>query len=35
MVGGSAFVPLGLDALVLAAWLGVTLAISARFFRWQ
>ncbi len=35
MVGGSAFVPLGVDALVLTAWLGVTLLISARFFRWQ
>lgn len=35
MVGGAPFVPLGLDALVLAGWLLVTLAISARFFRWQ
>ena len=35
MVGGTPFVPLGLDALVLAGWLAVTLGISARFFRWQ
>jgi ABC-2 type transport system permease protein len=35
MVGGTPFVPLGVDALVLAGWLVVTLAISARFFRWQ
>jgi ABC-2 type transport system permease protein len=35
MVGGSAFAPLGVDGLVLAGWLAVTLLISARFFRWQ
>lgn len=35
MVGGTPFQPLGVDALVLAGWLVVTLAISARFFRWQ
>jgi ABC-2 type transport system permease protein len=35
MVGGSAFAPLGVDALVLAGWLAVTMLISARFFRWQ
>lgn len=35
MVGGTAFAPLGLDALVLAGWLVVTLGLSARFFRWQ
>ncbi len=35
MVGGTPFAPLGLDALILAGWLAVTLAISARFFRWQ
>lgn len=35
MVGGTPFAPLGLDALVLAGWLVVTLAVSARFFRWQ
>jgi ABC-2 type transport system permease protein len=35
MVGGTPFAPLGVDALVLAGWLVVTLAISARYFRWQ
>lgn len=35
MVGGSPFQPLPIDALVLAGWLVVTLAISARYFRWQ
>ncbi len=35
MVGGTPFAPLGVDALVLAGWLVVSLAISARFFRWQ
>jgi ABC-2 type transport system permease protein len=35
MVGGTPFAPLGLDALILAGWLVVTLGISARFFRWQ
>jgi ABC-2 type transport system permease protein len=35
MVGGTPFQPLGVDALVLAGWLVVSLGISARFFRWQ
>jgi ABC-2 type transport system permease protein len=35
MVGGTAFQPLPVDALVLGGWLVVTLGISARFFRWQ
>jgi ABC-2 type transport system permease protein len=35
MVGGTPFAPLEVDALVLGGWLVVTLAISARFFRWQ
>lgn len=35
MVGGAPFAPLGVDALVLGGWLVVTMAISARFFRWQ
>ena len=35
MVGGAPFMPLGVDALVLAGWLVVTLGVSARFFRWQ
>lgn len=35
MVGGTPFAPIGLDALVLAGWLVVTLGISARYFRWQ
>jgi ABC-2 type transport system permease protein len=35
MVGGTPFVPLSVDFAVLAGWLLVTLAISARFFRWQ
>lgn len=35
MVGGTPFVPLGVDALVLGGWLVVCLGISARFFRWQ
>ena len=35
MVGGAPFAPLAVDALVLGGWLVVTLAISARFFRWQ
>ncbi len=35
MVGGTPFAPLGVDALVLGGWLVVSLAISARFFRWQ
>lgn len=35
MVGGTPFVPLGVDVAILAGWLVVCLAISARFFRWQ
>jgi len=35
MVGGAPFVPLSVDFAVLGGWLLVTLAISARFFRWQ
>jgi ABC-2 type transport system permease protein len=35
MVGGSAYVPLQVDVIVLAAWLVVSFLISARFFRWQ
>jgi ABC-2 type transport system permease protein len=35
MVGGTPFQPLPIDAIVLGAWLVVTLGISARFFRWQ
>lgn len=35
MVGGAPFVPLGVDVAVLAGWLAVCFAISARFFRWQ
>jgi len=35
MVGGAPFMPLGVDALVLAGWLAVTLGVSARYFRWQ
>jgi ABC-2 type transport system permease protein len=35
MVGGTPFVPLGVDLLVLLGWLAGCLAISARFFRWQ
>jgi ABC-2 type transport system permease protein len=35
MVGGAPFAPLPIDALVLGGWLVVTLAVSARFFRWQ
>lgn len=35
MVGGTPFAPIGVDALVLVGWLVVTLAVSARFFRWQ
>lgn len=35
MVGGVPFVPLALALAVLAGWLVVCLAISARFFRWQ
>lgn len=35
MVGGIAYAPLAVDALVLAGWLVVSFLISARFFRWQ
>jgi ABC-2 type transport system permease protein len=35
MVGGSAYAPLGVDVLVLGAWLVGCSLISARFFRWQ
>lgn len=35
MVGGTPFASLPVDALVLGGWLVVTLAISARFFRWE
>jgi len=35
MVGGSAYVPLQVDVLVLSAWLVGSFLISARFFRWQ
>jgi ABC-2 type transport system permease protein len=35
MVGGAPYAPLGLDVLVLGAWLAVCMLISARFFRWQ
>ncbi|MBX3030534.1 MAG: ABC transporter permease [Chloroflexi bacterium] len=35
MVGGTPFVPLWLDALVLAGWLVVCFLISARWFRWE
>jgi ABC-2 type transport system permease protein len=35
MVGGTPFVPLGVDMAILGGWLVVCLGISARFFRWQ
>jgi ABC-2 type transport system permease protein len=35
MVGGVAYASLGFDALVLAGWLVISFAVSARFFRWQ
>ncbi len=35
MVGGTPFVPLGVDVLVLGGWLLASFAVSARFFRWQ
>nr|MBA2254732.1 ABC transporter permease [Chloroflexota bacterium] len=35
MVGGTPYVALGIDVAVLAVWLVVSFAISARFFRWQ
>jgi ABC-2 type transport system permease protein len=35
MVGGSAFAPLWLCALVLVGWLAICFAIASRTFRWQ
>lgn len=35
MVGGAAYASLGVDALVLGAWMVISFLISARFFRWQ
>jgi len=35
MVGGAAYAPLPVDALVLGIWLAVCFLLSARFFRWQ
>ena len=35
MVGGSAYAPLPVDALVLGGWLVVSFLVAARFFRWQ
>jgi ABC-2 type transport system permease protein len=35
MVGGAAFAPLSVCALVLVAWLVVCFAIASRTFRWQ
>jgi ABC-2 type transport system permease protein len=35
MVGGAAFAPLWVCALVLAGWLVGCFAIAARKFRWQ
>jgi ABC-2 type transport system permease protein len=35
MVGGAAYVPLELGLLVLAGWLIVSTAITARYFRWH
>jgi len=35
MVGGSAYAPLPIDALVLGIWLAASFLLSARFFRWQ
>jgi ABC-2 type transport system permease protein len=35
MVGGVAYAPLSVDAVVLAGWLIVSFIVSARFFRWQ
>ncbi|MEP7159218.1 MAG: ABC transporter permease, partial [Chloroflexota bacterium] len=34
MVGGAAYASLGIDALVLGAWMIVCFLIAARFFRW-
>ena len=35
MVGGVPYAPLWVDGLVLAVWLVVSFAISARYFRWE
>lgn len=35
MVGGAAYAPLHIDALVLGAWVVACSLLSARFFRWQ
>ena len=35
MVGGAAYASLGIDALVLGAWMVICFLIAARFFRWQ
>ena len=35
MVGGAAYASLGVDALVLGAWMVICFLIAARFFRWQ
>jgi ABC-2 type transport system permease protein len=35
MVNGPQIVPLGVDIAILAGWLIVSLAVSARFFRWE
>lgn len=35
MVGGAAYAPLVLDALILGVWMAVCFVIAARFFRWQ
>lgn len=35
MVGGAAYASLGIDALVLGAWMIICFLIAARFFRWQ
>ena len=35
MVNGTQIAPLGVDALILAGWLVVCLAVSARSFRWE
>lgn len=35
MVGGAAYASLGIDALVLGAWMVICFVIAARFFRWQ
>ena len=35
MVGGAAYASLGVDALVLGAWMVICFLIAGRFFRWQ